>query len=378
MTQPTVSVVVPTRNRAHLVCQTVSALCGQTFRSMEIIVVDNSDDNTTSEKLSQLDDKRIRIVRTGGLNMPENWETALQQGCGTFLLLVNDKTIFEAESIARLVETMKDNSQPFITFVIGNSRNQSRWPVNVQLIDNSSVVEHAIKARIDLYQRLAPKGTNCLLRREYLQHVRSRHAPLCRPVSPDYPLSTFLLESAETSMHLPCVLAGIIPQSPSNTHLAQDKPTAGDGYFETLGIGRSEFFTHVPVNTFLVNNILINDVLKTLEITRGTKVCVEKLEYYLALIADLIILRREQRPMLQQSRQVRDALRQETGVFRRQLVRHAVTRFAGGWPNRNRKMRHNFPDLMAAVAILLDRPRPASPENAASSVQRCSRTRQTG
>lgn len=368
MIQPTVSVVVPTRNRATLVCQTVAALCSQTFRDLEIVVVDNSDDNTTTETVARLPDERIRIVRTGGLNMPENWETALQQGNGTFLLLVNDKTIFHPESIGRLVETMKAHPQPFVTFVIGNPRNQPRWPVSPQLVDNRTVVEHAIKARIDLYQRLAPKGTNCLLRRDYLRQVHSRHAPLCRPVSPDYPLSVFLLEGARTSMHLPCVLAGIIPQSPSNTHLAQDRPSAVSGYFKTLGMGESEFFTHVPIKTFLVNNILLNDVLKTLEITRGSKVGVEKLEYYLALIADLIILRREKRPMAQQSRQVCAALRNETRVFRMRLVRHAVARFAGGWPNRNRKMQHNFPDVMAAVGILLGRPRSASPESFASSI----------
>jgi glycosyltransferase involved in cell wall biosynthesis len=58
---PLVSVVIPTRNRAHVVATAVrSALC-QSLEAMEVIVVIDGPDERTAEVLAEIDDPRLRV-----------------------------------------------------------------------------------------------------------------------------------------------------------------------------------------------------------------------------------------------------------------------------------------------------------------------------
>jgi glycosyltransferase involved in cell wall biosynthesis len=58
---PLVSVIIPTYNRAALVCQAIENVFEQTYRNFELIVVDDGSRDNTLEKLSQYGD-RIRVI----------------------------------------------------------------------------------------------------------------------------------------------------------------------------------------------------------------------------------------------------------------------------------------------------------------------------
>jgi glycosyltransferase involved in cell wall biosynthesis len=59
---PTVSVVIPTRNRPDLVCHAVRSVLAQTYSDFEIVVVVDGPDQATVEALHRLGDARIRVV----------------------------------------------------------------------------------------------------------------------------------------------------------------------------------------------------------------------------------------------------------------------------------------------------------------------------
>lgn len=59
--EPLVSVVIPTFNRPHLVARAVHSALTQTLDAIEVIVVVDSPDETTSEVLRQIDDPRLRV-----------------------------------------------------------------------------------------------------------------------------------------------------------------------------------------------------------------------------------------------------------------------------------------------------------------------------
>ena len=56
-----VSVIIPTYNRAHLVCEAISSVLHQTYQNFEIIVVDDGSTDNTREKLEPYQD-RIKYV----------------------------------------------------------------------------------------------------------------------------------------------------------------------------------------------------------------------------------------------------------------------------------------------------------------------------
>ena len=63
---PTVSVVIPTYNRARFVKRAVDSVLAQSFQEFEIIIVDDGSTDDTAQVLDKLDDPRIKSIRLAG------------------------------------------------------------------------------------------------------------------------------------------------------------------------------------------------------------------------------------------------------------------------------------------------------------------------
>lgn len=60
---PTISVIIPTYNRTHLIERAIQSVLNQTYQDFEIIVVDDGSIDNTKEVLESFSDKRIRYIR---------------------------------------------------------------------------------------------------------------------------------------------------------------------------------------------------------------------------------------------------------------------------------------------------------------------------
>ena len=60
---PTISVIIPTYNRANFLTQSIPSVLNQTYRNFEIIIVDDNSTDNTVEVLENYDDKRIKYIK---------------------------------------------------------------------------------------------------------------------------------------------------------------------------------------------------------------------------------------------------------------------------------------------------------------------------
>ena len=113
---PTVTVAIPTHNRASLLAIAIDSALSQTFTDTEILVLDDASTDHTTDLVSRYDDPRLRYVRhEPNIGMAANWNYGYEAGRGTYVAVLHDDdywaptfleravAAFEAEPTAGLV-----------------------------------------------------------------------------------------------------------------------------------------------------------------------------------------------------------------------------------------------------------------------------------
>jgi len=355
---PAYSILLPTKNRPRLALLVAASILGQCFKDWELVVVDNSDNSETESAFASLPDRRIRYHRTGGLNMPDNYEFAYRLAGGNYVLLSNDKTLWCSDALSSLEKIASASSPDYVTWVVGGGMKEDEapgevsTPFPVENVNSSEILAHALACRIDLYQRYAPRATNCAVKRALIESIRSRYGRLCRPVSPDYTFSAFVLESSSGGIHLGTRLSSMAADIHSNTHVMLEQPSANKGYYATLGLEPRDFLKHVPLPVFLINNLLLDDILAVANLVRGRIPTICQSEYVLMLASDLALLDAQKLPVSEQAAGIRAHL---SGLGPGRILTlgcHALKRLWTGWPDRKRKARENLPAVFSILRTL--------------------------
>lgn len=88
---PTVSVIIPTYNRAHLVKRGIRSVLAQTYGDFELIIVDDASKDNTREVIKSFDDKRIRyICHKENRGAPATRNTGIRMARGVYIGLLDD------------------------------------------------------------------------------------------------------------------------------------------------------------------------------------------------------------------------------------------------------------------------------------------------
>jgi glycosyltransferase involved in cell wall biosynthesis len=111
------SVVVPTRERGNTLEATIRTCVTQNYDNFEIIVSDNFSQDDTKEVVDSFRDKRIVYVNTGKrVSMAENFEFALAQVSGDFVIVLGDDDALLPGSLNELFELIRNLKCEAITW----------------------------------------------------------------------------------------------------------------------------------------------------------------------------------------------------------------------------------------------------------------------
>jgi glycosyltransferase involved in cell wall biosynthesis len=97
------SLVIPTRERAHTLRYALEASLNSPETDYEIVVSDNKSDDETAEVVAGFDDPRIKYVCTPRrLSMRQNFEFGLSHTSGQYVMFIGDDDAFLAEHWPKL------------------------------------------------------------------------------------------------------------------------------------------------------------------------------------------------------------------------------------------------------------------------------------
>lgn len=118
MTDPLVSVCIPTYNGERFIEATIRSVLQQTYANLEVLVSDHSSTDRTMELLRTFDDPRLTVsVLPRGGTAADNWNEACRNARGEFVKLVCQDDILKPGCIANEVAALR--SAPQATFCYG-------------------------------------------------------------------------------------------------------------------------------------------------------------------------------------------------------------------------------------------------------------------
>jgi cellulose synthase/poly-beta-1,6-N-acetylglucosamine synthase-like glycosyltransferase/peptidoglycan/xylan/chitin deacetylase (PgdA/CDA1 family) len=116
---PTVAVVVPAYNEAVVIERTVRSLASSDYPTFEVVLVDDGSTDGTAEIVERLGLERVRVARQENAGKAAALNTGVRLSAGEVVVMVDADTIFEPETLRRLVQPLAD---PAVGAVSGNTK----------------------------------------------------------------------------------------------------------------------------------------------------------------------------------------------------------------------------------------------------------------
>lgn len=173
--QETVSAVIPTRNRPHLITRAVRSALDQTVSPLEVIVVVDGPDESTVKALDRLEDPRLKtVVLPTGLGPAGARNAGVDRAQGRWIAFLDD----DDEWLPRKLEVQLEAAgrsryaSPIVTsrFIARTSMGEFVWPR--RLPDPSEPLGDYLMVRRGLFLGESWIGTPMLLvKRDLLRKV---------------------------------------------------------------------------------------------------------------------------------------------------------------------------------------------------------------
>ncbi len=106
----TVSVLISAHNVAPFIEASLTSMVEQTYRDLEILVVDDGSTDATFARMESVKDPRIRIFRQSNQGKAATLNTLMEQARGDYFVIQDGDDISHPRRVAALLEAMAKNS----------------------------------------------------------------------------------------------------------------------------------------------------------------------------------------------------------------------------------------------------------------------------
>ncbi|MBW1703655.1 MAG: glycosyltransferase family 2 protein [Deltaproteobacteria bacterium] len=108
---PSVSIIIPTFNRAEKITRAISSVIEQTFADFEIIVVDDGSRDNTEQTVAQFDERLIYVAHPSNLGVSAARNTGIKKSGAPLLAFLDSDDHWLPEKLAVQVEFFNNHPQ---------------------------------------------------------------------------------------------------------------------------------------------------------------------------------------------------------------------------------------------------------------------------
>lgn len=274
--RPTFSIVLPTRNRPHLLRYALRSALDQNFGDYEVVVSDNSSSEETAELVNELGDPRVRYFRTDGvLAMPDSWEFALRRARGEWVTFLCDDDAATPDLLSTVAASLTRQPTRLVvwgragyfhdTWVVPERRNIGKVPYLTGRIRSFPAID--IQRELFSLRQDSPFGLvrplflNSFARSDLIEEVTASYGRIFGAPCPDYACAPKLLSLAGTYTYIDRCLAvnGGAGESIGLATLT----TRGKAHNEFLEeFGDNPILERVPLSAGVVINLITETLVR--------------------------------------------------------------------------------------------------------------------
>ncbi len=261
---PLFSLVIPTRNRAHLLRFALKSALAQRFDDYEVLVSDNFSSDDTPAVVEAARCGRVRYVRTPeSMCMPDHWEWALQHVRGRFVMFFCDDDGLSPETLNAVNRAIRESGSSVVVLADGCYHYPSWWDEAVRnvfhapLYSGDSYQCDSRQVLAEMFGRLhfarTPRVNNSFCHRSVIDDVRRRAGRFFLSPSPDHTACAMTLASVSRYTYLdePLLIFGACEDSIGHNTCYRNKPV-----IEFMDDFREPLWELSPLHSFcIVNNV---------------------------------------------------------------------------------------------------------------------------
>lgn len=166
---PLISVVIPTNNRKHWLCEAIDSVLEQSYPNIELIVVDDGSSDGTSELIKNRYADRLLLLRTEGTSCGRAKNFGARHATGSLISFLDDDDLWYPEKLEKQLGLMQQHGESVGVVGAGCDYIDSngRPTLKPTLPDSEEVTYEQCCIRVSL----PGSGSNTLIRRALFEQL---------------------------------------------------------------------------------------------------------------------------------------------------------------------------------------------------------------
>lgn len=159
-----ISVIIPTYNRAKLLSRSVKSVINQTYKNLEIIIVDDGSTDNTEEVIKKIKDRRVKYIKLNknkGACHARN--RGIKEATGKYIAFQDSDDVFLPNKLQKQYDNMiKNNSDmDFCKICIHQNESTYQYPNNEQedSIINNQIIDELCNGNFISTQAIVVKSS---------------------------------------------------------------------------------------------------------------------------------------------------------------------------------------------------------------------------
>lgn len=164
-----ISVIIPTYNREGLVIRAVQSVLNQSYRNIEVIVVDDHSTDNTEERIKEIKDKRLKYIKlskNNGACYARN--VGIFESSGEYVAFQDSDDVFHVDKLERQFTNLINSNSDLDFCKIGIHAQENIYYIPSEkqdkIINEINLLDELCKGNFISTQSI-------LVRREVLEHI---------------------------------------------------------------------------------------------------------------------------------------------------------------------------------------------------------------